>query len=109
LGRHPTQPNCGAQPGLASDEVLPRLQTHPQTIDIPVVDLSSDAKPSQKTHLLQAGAQVFLTKPIDVNELLDPSTPSPPNARTRSRTSLPNLTTEHHSPPFSSPSTASSI
>jgi DNA-binding response OmpR family regulator len=35
------------------------------------VDLSTDAKLSQKTHLLQAGAQAFLTKPIDVNELLD--------------------------------------
>jgi DNA-binding response OmpR family regulator len=28
--------------------------------------------PARKhTHLLQAGAQAFLTKPIDVNELLD--------------------------------------
>ena len=58
---------------LAGDEVLPRLRTHPEATDIPVVDLSTDAKPSQKTHthLLQAGAQAFLTKPIDVNELLD--------------------------------------
>jgi CheY-like chemotaxis protein len=35
------------------------------------VDLSTDAKPSRKAHPLQAGAQAFLTKPIDVNELLD--------------------------------------
>jgi CheY-like chemotaxis protein len=35
---------------LAGDEVLPRLRTHPETTDIPVVDLSTDAKPSQKTH-----------------------------------------------------------
>ena len=56
---------------LAGDEVLPWLRTHPETTDIPVVGLSTDAKPSQKTHLLQAGAQAFLTKPIDVNELLD--------------------------------------
>jgi CheY-like chemotaxis protein len=55
---------------LAGDEVLPWLRTHPETTDIPVVDLSTDAKLSQ-THLLQAGAQAFLTKPIDVNELLD--------------------------------------
>jgi CheY-like chemotaxis protein len=27
--------------------------------------------PAQETHLLQAGAQASLTKPIDVNELLD--------------------------------------
>jgi two-component system cell cycle response regulator len=56
---------------LAGDEVLPRLRTHPETTDIPVVDLSTDAKPSRKAHPLQAGAQAFLTKPIDVNELLD--------------------------------------
>ena len=55
---------------LAGDEVLPRLRTHPEATDIPVVDLSTDAKLSQ-TYLLQAGAQAFLTKPIDVNELLD--------------------------------------
>jgi DNA-binding response OmpR family regulator len=47
------------------------------------------------THLLQAGAQAFLTKPIDVNELLDlvnaitaqrthpkPHQPPKPNHRT---------------------------
>jgi CheY-like chemotaxis protein len=55
---------------LAGDEVLSWLRTHPETTDIPVVDLSTDAKLSQ-TYLLQAGAQAFLTKPIDVNELLD--------------------------------------
>jgi CheY-like chemotaxis protein len=58
--------------GLAGDEALPQLRAHPETtIDIPVVDLSTDAKPSRKAHPLQADAQAFLTKPIDVNELLD--------------------------------------
>ena len=40
---------------LAGDEVLPRLRTHPETTDIPVVDLSTDAKLSQKhTYCRQA-------------------------------------------------------
>lgn len=41
--------------------------------------------PSQKhthTHPLQAGAQAFLTKPIDVKELLDLVNGITPNART---------------------------
>jgi CheY-like chemotaxis protein len=70
LGRHPTQPNCGAQPGLAGYEVLPRLRTHPETIDIPLWT-SAPMPSSARKHLLQAGAQALLTKPIDVNELLD--------------------------------------
>jgi CheY-like chemotaxis protein len=40
---------------LAGDEVLPRLRTHPEATDIPVVDLSTDAKLSQKhTYCRQA-------------------------------------------------------
>jgi DNA-binding response OmpR family regulator len=57
----------------------------------------------ENTYLLQAGAQSFLTKPIDVNELLDLV-----NAITAQRTHpvaapTSNLATEHHSPPIQQP------
>jgi CheY-like chemotaxis protein len=37
---------------------------------VPVVVLSADARPSLITQLLAEGARAFLTKPLDVNELL---------------------------------------
>jgi FixJ family two-component response regulator len=52
------------------------------------VDLSTDAKLSQK-HTYCRQAQAFLTKPIDVNELLDLVNAITANARTRSRTQPP--------------------
>jgi hypothetical protein len=49
---NPTKLRCAA---WAGDEVLPRLRTHPEATDIPVVDLSTDAKLSPKhTYCRQA-------------------------------------------------------
>jgi CheY-like chemotaxis protein len=50
--------------------VLRRLQAEPRTADIPVVILSADARPSLIKRLLGSGARAFLTKPLDVAELL---------------------------------------
>ena len=57
-------------PDLPGIEVLRRLRTNPNTTDVPVVVLSADARPSLITQLLAEGARAFLTKPLDVNELL---------------------------------------
>lgn len=57
-------------PDLDGDEVLARLQADTQTRDIPTVILSADATESQRKRLLEAGASVYLTKPIDVALLL---------------------------------------
>jgi PAS domain S-box-containing protein len=54
-------------PGL---EVLERLRADPRTSDIPVWVVSADATRSQKLRLLGAGADGYLTKPIDVAEVL---------------------------------------
>ena len=64
---NPTKLRCAAWPATRCFRGSGPI---PRPPDIPVVDLSTDAKLSQ-TYLLQAGAQAFLTKPIDVNELLD--------------------------------------
>jgi CheY-like chemotaxis protein len=55
---------------MPGEEVLRRLRATPKTADVPVVILSADARSSQIEHLLSEGARAFLTKPLDVKELL---------------------------------------
>jgi signal transduction histidine kinase/ActR/RegA family two-component response regulator len=55
---------------LAGDQVLQRLRDNPSTAGIPVVIVSADAMPRNAQRLLSAGASGYLTKPIDVPELL---------------------------------------
>ena len=57
-------------PGIRGDEVLRRLRKEQATRRIPVVVVSADATPGQTERLLAAGAQTYLTKPIDVKEFL---------------------------------------
>jgi len=57
-------------PDMPGQEVLRRLRAGPKTAGIPVVVLSADARPGLVTRMLEAGARAFLTKPLDVNELL---------------------------------------
>ncbi|HUO48431.1 MAG TPA: PAS domain S-box protein [Acidimicrobiales bacterium] len=57
-------------PDMLGTEVFDRLQAEPGTAGIPVVVVSADATPTQVDRLLQAGVAGYLTKPIDVRELL---------------------------------------
>jgi PAS domain S-box-containing protein len=57
-------------PDMLGTEVFDRLQAEPDTAGIPVVVVSADATPTQVDRLLQAGVAGYLTKPIDVRELL---------------------------------------
>jgi PAS domain S-box-containing protein len=57
-------------PDLTGDQVLQRLRDDPATASIPVVILSADATPGQIRRLLAAGATAYLTKPLNVRELL---------------------------------------
>jgi CheY-like chemotaxis protein len=57
-------------PDMQGDEVLQRLRDDPQTATTPVVILSADATPGQIQRLLTAGASAYLTKPLNVRELL---------------------------------------
>ncbi len=59
------------RPDLHGHEVLERLKADPATDGIPVVVVSADATRSQVSKLLDAGAAEYLTKPIDVERLLD--------------------------------------
>ena len=61
-------------PDLTGDQVLRMLKDDPDTAGIPVVMLSADASNGQVERLIEAGAEGYLTKPLDVHllfELLD--------------------------------------
>ena len=57
-------------PDLLGLEVLERLRADGRTSAVPVWVVSADATRSQRQRLLAAGADGYLTKPIDVAELL---------------------------------------
>lgn len=57
-------------PDVDGGTVLRRLVNDPITAATPVVVVSADATPSQVKRMLEAGAAGYLTKPIDVKELL---------------------------------------
>lgn len=57
-------------PDVDGEQVLHRLRDDPATASIPVVIVSADATSGQIRRLLAAGASAYITKPIDVRELL---------------------------------------
>ena len=70
-------------PDLHGREVLEQLERDAATATIPVVVLSADATPAQLERLLAAGAAGDLTKPIDVESLLNIVRNSTPAQLTR--------------------------
>lgn len=57
-------------PDIQGEEVLRRLRAEPLTRNIPVIVISADATHTQIRRLLEAGADKYLTKPLDVREFL---------------------------------------
>jgi signal transduction histidine kinase/AmiR/NasT family two-component response regulator len=57
-------------PDMPGETVLRRLWSSPATADIPVAILSADARPALIERLLAEGVRGFLTKPLDIKELL---------------------------------------
>ena len=51
--------------------MLRRLRAQARTANVPVVILSADARPTLVNELLAQGVRAFLTKPLDVRELLE--------------------------------------
>jgi signal transduction histidine kinase/ActR/RegA family two-component response regulator len=58
-------------PDISGEEVLAALRADPATADLPVAILSADATTRQVDRLLEAGADRYLTKPVDVVALLE--------------------------------------
>jgi CheY-like chemotaxis protein len=58
-------------PDMPGQEVFRRLRAEPRTAQVPVVVLSADARPALIKELLSQGVRAFMTKPLDVKELLE--------------------------------------
>ncbi|TMD31350.1 MAG: response regulator [Chloroflexi bacterium] len=57
-------------PDMTGHEVLRLLKSFPETRDLPVIVLSADVTKTKVARLMDAGAFGYLTKPVDVDELL---------------------------------------
>jgi CheY-like chemotaxis protein len=57
-------------PDVPGGEVLTRLLADPKTKSIPVVILSADATPGASSRFVELGARAYLTKPLDVRQIL---------------------------------------
>jgi CheY-like chemotaxis protein len=57
-------------PDIDGQEVLRLLRGDPDTREIPVIVVSADATPRQVERLMAAGADEYLTKPLDVKRFL---------------------------------------
>lgn len=57
-------------PDMTGEAVLAELRANPATCDIPVVILSADATEQRADQARAEGIQAYLTKPIDVQGLL---------------------------------------
>ncbi|MGH9894573.1 MAG: response regulator, partial [bacterium] len=58
-------------PDMSGREILDALKADAATRDIPVVVISADATKGQVSKLMAAGAQTYLTKPLDVQQFLE--------------------------------------
>ena len=58
-------------PDIGGETVLTDLRAHSATANTPVIVLTADATERQHERLLAAGATAYLTKPIDVRQLLE--------------------------------------
>ncbi|HEV8338326.1 MAG TPA: ATP-binding protein [bacterium] len=57
-------------PDIPGGEVLDRLRADPETRHIPVVVISADTSGAQAERVRAAGAQTYLRKPLDMQQLL---------------------------------------
>lgn len=57
-------------PDIQGDEVLRQLRANPATAEIPIIMISADATDNQINRLLAAGAERYLTKPLDIKRLV---------------------------------------
>jgi CheY-like chemotaxis protein len=58
-------------PDLDGEQILRQIRSDPATESTPVVILTADATAGQIERLLGAGANAYLTKPLDVQQLLE--------------------------------------
>lgn len=58
-------------PGISGEEVIERLRADPATAGLRIVVISAEARPGETTRLIEAGADDYLVKPVEVRDLLE--------------------------------------
>ena len=58
-------------PDMSGEEALRQLRADPRTSEIPIVVISAQATPGSIQRILANGANAYLTKPLDVHEVLE--------------------------------------
>ena len=58
-------------PVMSGLELIGKLRNRPETANIPVVAITADATTQAEEQARQAGAADFITKPVDLPELLE--------------------------------------
>jgi signal transduction histidine kinase/ActR/RegA family two-component response regulator len=58
-------------PDISGEEVMRRLRARAETGDVPVIVLSADSTSRNINRLLEAGADAYLTKPVNVPQFLE--------------------------------------
>jgi CheY-like chemotaxis protein/nitrogen-specific signal transduction histidine kinase len=58
-------------PDIGGETVLAELRAFPETATTPIIVLTADATERQNARLIAAGATAYVTKPIDVRQLLE--------------------------------------
>ena len=58
-------------PDVPGEEILRRLRADPATAAVKVVVITAEARPAEMTRLIESGADGYLVKPVDVEDLLD--------------------------------------
>lgn len=70
-------------PGMDGFEVLERLRRLPGMHQVPVIAVSANALPRDLQHARDAGFDAYVTKPLDMNQLLDAVSRALGRARSR--------------------------
>lgn len=58
-------------PDMSGRALLERLRGDPQTADVAVIVITADASSGLHDHMIDAGANAFLTKPLDIEAFMN--------------------------------------
>lgn len=58
-------------PDISGKDVISRLKSHAQTADVPIIVTSADASRDRINAVLRAGANEYLTKPLNLSDLIE--------------------------------------